>query len=334
MMFTLRHWTTLSYRRALLSLVISLAVAWVIALRLHRRGGPAGRRVPADLEVRRPPDHLHRAPADPGGDGPGRRPVHLGRAARRLRHRPWLLIFLIFVQATVYLCAPDRGGVEPAGAGVPGQERRRGFAERRLRAERRRRARALVPRPAAAALTALCVGGVTSAFVAPVSLLHTTTRAREEPCPRSRCWPPRAPRSTLSWAPSPPGRRTYYPVTSVHLSDHRLAGRRRRSGSASTRPRWCCSARSSGRPRTAGGSRTSASPSARRAWTAGRRPSSWTRSLRPPSRLSPGTSVRHARGQRLAPASRGQRRRPAAGRRCSAPGPFAACPARRPLRRT
>ena len=31
MMFTQRHWTTLSYRRAVLSLVISLAVAFVIA---------------------------------------------------------------------------------------------------------------------------------------------------------------------------------------------------------------------------------------------------------------------------------------------------------------
>ena len=51
-----------------------------------------------------------------------------------LRHRPWLLIFLIVVQATVYLCAPIASVWNLRAQAVPGQERRRGFAERRLRA--------------------------------------------------------------------------------------------------------------------------------------------------------------------------------------------------------
>ncbi|HTX86333.1 MAG TPA: hypothetical protein VME44_29475, partial [Streptosporangiaceae bacterium] len=92
-----------------------------------------------------------------------------------------------------------------------GHELRRRFAEQRQRAQRRRRA--TVPRPAAAALTALCVGGVASAFLPPVPLLHTTQ-------------PSRAASSRLSLLTGTEaylrlgGRGgAYYPVTSVHLSN-------------------------------------------------------------------------------------------------------------------
>jgi hypothetical protein len=77
------------------------------------------------------------------------------------------------VQATVYLCGPIASIWNLRAQTVPGEAYRRRFAERRRRAQRRRRAPwAPFQRPAAAALTALCVGGATSAFVAPASLLH------------------------------------------------------------------------------------------------------------------------------------------------------------------
>jgi hypothetical protein len=73
-----------------------------------------------------------------------------------------------------------------------------------------------VPRPATAALTALCVGGVTSAFVAPVALLHATTAARGAASAQSL----EAVAGTgvyLELGASGTGR-AYYPVTSARLS--------------------------------------------------------------------------------------------------------------------
>ena len=215
MMFTQRHWTTLLYRRALLSLVVSLAVTWVIALGciegVARRDGvflrtskSGGRRtVFTSLRLARVETLLAAVLY-----------VSAGLLAG-LRHRPWLLIFLILVQATVYLCAPIAAVWNLRAQAVPGQERQRGFAERRLRAARRRRARVLFPRPAAAALTALCVGGVTSAFVFPVSLLHATTATRDVVSPQSLL----ASAGTEVYLElGSSGSGAYYPVSSVHLA--------------------------------------------------------------------------------------------------------------------
>ena len=222
MMSTLRHWTTISYRRALLSLVISLSVAFVIArgciegvarrdgvfLRTSKAGGR--RTTFTALKLTRWETALAIALY-----------ISVGLLAG-LRHKPWLLLFLIFVQATVYLCGPIAAVWNLRAQGVPGHEYRRRFAERRLRLQRRR-ARALLPRPAAAALTALCVGGVTSAFVLPVSLLHATTAARGAVSSQS---PQAASAGTevyLELDSSTTGAaRVYYPITPVHLGD--LAG--------------------------------------------------------------------------------------------------------------
>src|SRR5579859_1552155 len=217
-MFTQRHWTTLSFRRALLSLVISLGVAFVIArgciegaarrdgvfLRTSKAGGR--RTILGALKLTRWETAMAVALY-----------ISVGLLAS-LRHRPWLLIFLIFIQATVYLCGPIAAVWNLRAQGVLGQAHQRRLAERRLRAQRRRRARALVPRPAAAALTALCVGGVTSAFVAPVSLLHTVSVSRVPVSAQSLL----ASASTevyLKLGSSTTGDgRAYYPVTPVHLS--------------------------------------------------------------------------------------------------------------------
>ena len=111
--------------------------------RLYRGAGPAGRGLPADLEGRRPPHHPHRAQADPVGDGPRPRPVRRGGLLAALRHPPWLLIFLILAQATVYLCGPIAAVWNLRAQGVPGA---RGAARRRrLRARRRRTPGPLCP---------------------------------------------------------------------------------------------------------------------------------------------------------------------------------------------
>ena len=131
-----------------------------------------------------------------------------------LRHQPWLLIFLIFVQATVYLCGPIAAVWNYRARAVPAHERQPALAARR------RRPRALFPRPAAAALTALCVGGVTSAFVAPTALLHATTTARAAVSPQS-LQAAAGTEAYLRLGSFASG--VYYPVTSARLSDRTLS---------------------------------------------------------------------------------------------------------------
>jgi cellulose synthase/poly-beta-1,6-N-acetylglucosamine synthase-like glycosyltransferase len=219
MMWTLCYFTTMSYRRALLSLVVSLAVAWVIA-----RGCIEG-------IARRNGVFLRTSKAD------GRRNVFTALRLARvetalsvalfiaagfllgLPHPPLLLLIIVFVQAVVYLCGPSVAMWNLRTQAVPGQEYRRRFAERRLRAQRRRQARALVPRPAAAALTALCVGGVTSAFVAPVSLLHATAARGAV---SSQASAGTEVYLELGSSATQAGR-VYYPVTSAHLSNLTLS---------------------------------------------------------------------------------------------------------------
>jgi cellulose synthase/poly-beta-1,6-N-acetylglucosamine synthase-like glycosyltransferase len=218
MMATLRNWTTLSYRRALLSLVISLSVAFVIArgciegiarrdgvfLRTSKAGGR--NTIFTALKLTRWETALAAALYTCAG------------LLAATRHQPWLLIFIIVVQATVYLCGPIAAVWNLRAQTAPGRARQHAFAGRRGRgaARRRRPAWAWVPRPATAALTALCVGGVTSAFVAPVALLHATTAARGAASARSL----EAVGGTevyLELGASGTGR-AYYPVTSARLS--------------------------------------------------------------------------------------------------------------------
>jgi cellulose synthase/poly-beta-1,6-N-acetylglucosamine synthase-like glycosyltransferase len=214
MMFTQRHWTTLSFRRALLSLVISLAVTWVIArgcvegvarrdgvfLRTSKSGGR--RTILTALKLTRWETGMAVALY-----------ICVGLLVD-LRHKPWLLIFLVFVQATVYLCAPITSVWNLRAQGARSQARQRGYAARRLRAARRR---SLVPRPATAALTALCVGGVASAFVAPAALLHATTTARVSA--QSLLGSAGTEVYLKVGSASTTAGSTYYPVSSMHLAD-------------------------------------------------------------------------------------------------------------------
>jgi len=218
MMWTLRHWTTLSPRRALLSLVISLSVTWVIALAciegVARRDGvflrtskAAGRRrILSALRLTRVETALA---------------VVLYTCVGLLagfRHGPWLLIVIIFTQGTVYLCGPIASVWNLWAQGVPADVRQRRFEQRRLRAERGRRAWTRLSHPAIAALAALCVGAATSAFLAPGSRL-ASTRERGAVSPQSLLAEPGRTEVYLKLgSPAAGDKGSYYAITSVHLS--------------------------------------------------------------------------------------------------------------------
>ena len=219
MMVTQRHWTTLSFRRAVLSLVVSLAVTFVIARGciegLARRDGvflrtskaAGGRTIFTALRLTRWETAMAAALY-----------VSVGLLAG-LQHPPWLLMFLIFAQASVYVCAPAVSVWNLRATAVPGRADQRGFAERRLRAQRRRWAAWVpLPRPAAvaAALTALFVGAVASPFLFPASLLHATSVPQAALSPRSLVATAGA-EVYLRLGSDATG--AYYPITSVNVSN-------------------------------------------------------------------------------------------------------------------
>jgi cellulose synthase/poly-beta-1,6-N-acetylglucosamine synthase-like glycosyltransferase len=212
MQWTLSHWTTMSLRRALLSLVISLSVTWVVALGciegVARRDGvflrtskAGGRRsVVRALRLTRVETTLAVALYAAAG------------VLAALPRSPWLLIFIVAFQGSVYACGPIASVWNLSAQGVTGHESRRRFQQQQEQLRARRSRRAALSRPAAAALTALCVGGVTSAFLPPAPLLHTTSASRSA---ASRL-------SLLTGAHTYLELGTggaYYPVTKMHLSN-------------------------------------------------------------------------------------------------------------------
>jgi len=221
MLWTLRLWTTMSFKRALLSLVISLSVTWVVALGclegmarrdavFLRTSKVAGRRrIRTALRLTRVETTLAVTMY-----------IGAGLLATTSHHRPWLLIAIILLQATVYLCGPIASVWNLWAVGVPAQEYLQRFEKRRLRAERRRRSWARLPRPAAAGavVTALCAGGVASAFLAPVALLHTAVMRPAE-SPQSLLAGSASTQVYLKLGSSTSGAdRGYYFITSVNLS--------------------------------------------------------------------------------------------------------------------
>ena len=108
MMWTLRYWTTMSHRRTLLGLLISLSATWITALAcmegLTRRDGVflrtlktggSRQRLRTALRLSRVETLLTIALFTSAG--------LLAASA----HPPWLLIVIVVVQGTVYSCAPS-----------------------------------------------------------------------------------------------------------------------------------------------------------------------------------------------------------------------------------
>lgn len=219
MQWTLRHWTTMSFRRTMLSLLISLSVTWVVALGCIE--GVARR------------DGVFLRTAKSGGRRSILRALRLTQVQAilaaslyvstgllaALRDKPWLLMFIIFAQGTVYLCGPIASLWSLLAQGATRQELSRRLEGRRLRAGRRRQAWAQVPQRATAAVTALAVGGVASAFVAPVRVLHATAVPRRAMSAHSLLPGLAGTEVYLKLgSPASGAGRAYYAISSVHVS--------------------------------------------------------------------------------------------------------------------
>jgi hypothetical protein len=213
MMSTLRHWTTLSYRRAMLALIISLGVTFVIArgciegvarrdgvfLRTSKSGG--GRTIFTALKLTRWETGLAIALFTAAG--------FLG--ARE--HPPWLLIVLVATQAAVYLCAPV------AAIWNLRAMRAERAGRRREPATRRQRGGVRLPRTAVVILSALILAGLASAFVSPsLPLVNATTASAGGPWPQSLLASPRTEMYLKLGSSAGAAGRIYQPITPVHLS--------------------------------------------------------------------------------------------------------------------
>jgi len=222
--WTLRYWTTMSHRRAVLGLVISLAASWVTALAciegIARRDG-------VFLRTSKTGSSHHRL----------RTALRLSRWESLLavslyvsagflaasRRPPLLLIAIIVFQGTVYLCGPVASVWNLRAQRVPAHAYRQRFEQQRLRRANRGRASSGVLGPATAALLALGVGGMTGAIVAPVTLLranavHRTTVTAQTMLHSAAGTKVYVKLGTALSEPAP-----YYPVSSVRLSQPRTS---------------------------------------------------------------------------------------------------------------
>jgi cellulose synthase/poly-beta-1,6-N-acetylglucosamine synthase-like glycosyltransferase len=213
MMSTLRQFTTLSYRRAVAALIISLGVTFVIArgciegvarrdgvfLRTSKTGG--GRTVLTALKLTRWETGLALA-------------LYAGAGFLAAReHPPWLLILLVATQATVYLCAPVAAVWNLRAMRAERDGRRRDVAERRQRGGVR------LPRRATLIVTALVLAVLASAFVSPsLPLVSATTAASGGPWPQSLLASPRTEVFLKLGSSATAAGRVYHPITPVHLS--------------------------------------------------------------------------------------------------------------------
>lgn len=172
MTWTLRQWTTVSRRRALLSLLISLSASWITALAciegMSRREG-------VFLRTSKTGSSHHRL----------RTAFRLSRWETVLAvslyvsagllaaspHPALLLIGIISLQGTVYLCSPVASLWNLRAQRVSSTEYRRRFEERRLRQAGRRRTSFRPARLVGALGLAVVVGAAAAVLAAPSGLL-------------------------------------------------------------------------------------------------------------------------------------------------------------------
>lgn len=188
MSWTLRHWTTMSWRRAFKGLLISLSASWITALACiqgltHREGvflrtsktGASRHRLRTALRITRIETVLA---------------VALYVASGLLiasKHPPILLIIITVLQGTVYLCAPVAALWNLRAQRVSASEYRRRYDERR----QRRLSRRSVPSFATvgfagALLLAVVAGAAIAVFAAPSKIVPVpaiTAAAAQEVAP-------------------------------------------------------------------------------------------------------------------------------------------------------
>ena len=173
MTWTLRHWTTISRRRAVMGLVISLSASWITALACiqgltHREGvflrtsktGSTHRQLRAALRLSRV--ELVFAVALYSS---------VGLLLAALDHPPILLTVIILVQGTVYLCSPIAALWNMRAQRVPAHEYRARFDARQLRKSRRSAPAFATVGFAGALLLAVLGGSAIAVFAAPDKLI-------------------------------------------------------------------------------------------------------------------------------------------------------------------
>ena len=172
MTWTLRHWTTVSRRRALLALLISLSASWITALACiegmsRREGvflrtsktGATHHRLRKALWLTRYETVLAVA-------------LYVSAALIATTPDPQiLLIIIISLQGSVYACAPVAALWNLRAQLVSPLEYRRRYDERRLRHANRRRPQVRVAGLAAALVLAAIVGLGAAALSSPGRLL-------------------------------------------------------------------------------------------------------------------------------------------------------------------
>jgi hypothetical protein len=177
MVYTLRRWTSISLREALGGLVISLSACWITALACveglaHREGvflrtsktGAARHRVRTALRLSRFEVVLA---------------VALYASAGLLAAQPRppvLLVIIVFIQATVYLCAPIAALWNVRVQKVPADELRRRTQERRQADHGSRQRSYARPALGRAVLLALAVGAAIAVFARPATLIPVPAR--------------------------------------------------------------------------------------------------------------------------------------------------------------
>jgi cellulose synthase/poly-beta-1,6-N-acetylglucosamine synthase-like glycosyltransferase len=160
MTWTLRHWTTVTWRRAALGLAISLSASWITALAViqgltHREGvflrtsktGSSHRPIRTALRLARVETILALSLLTAAG------------LLIALDDPPIVLIFTIFVQATVYLCTPIAALWNVRARQTSTEEYKARFEQRQVRRATRRRAPAFATIGFAGALILAVLGG-------------------------------------------------------------------------------------------------------------------------------------------------------------------------------
>jgi cellulose synthase/poly-beta-1,6-N-acetylglucosamine synthase-like glycosyltransferase len=177
MTYTLLHWTEISFRRALLGLMLSLSATWITALAciqgLSNREGVFLRtsKTKATTHRVRTALRLSRTEATLG------LALYASAAALAVRgNPPIVLIVILALQGTVYMCAPGAALWNLRAQRVPREEYRRRHDERRARGAGRRRRSFATPAFAAALFVAVLGGAIVAMLVGPSSLMPVPAR--------------------------------------------------------------------------------------------------------------------------------------------------------------
>jgi cellulose synthase/poly-beta-1,6-N-acetylglucosamine synthase-like glycosyltransferase len=172
MTWTLRHWTPISRRRAVMGLVISLSASWITALACiqglsHREGvffrtsktGGDRRRLRKAMRLTRIETLLAVS-------------LYVSAALLILAVRtPPVLVFVVVLQATVYLCSPIAALWNLGAQRVPAQEFRRRFEAQRQRQASRTRNNPVTAAFGGALVLAVAAGAIIAIYAAPTRLM-------------------------------------------------------------------------------------------------------------------------------------------------------------------